>query len=117
MERAPPADVEGAVGPRVGDVDVCMANHHGSASSSTDAWLNAITPEVCVVSVGANGFGHPTAAAMGRLHTHGVQTYWTNLGDDTGAVPDPTFDRVVGNVFITTNGAAYNVNGDSYPTD
>jgi beta-lactamase superfamily II metal-dependent hydrolase len=102
--------VEGAIGPQVGDVDVCKVNHHGSATSSTDAWLNAITPEVCVLSVGNNGFGHPTAEAMGRLHAHGVETYWTNAG--SGVAADPTYDQVVGDVVITVAGGSYSVNGD-----
>ena len=70
-------DIESVVGPEVGDVEVCKVNHHGSASSNTDAWLNAISAEVCVLSVGANPYGHPTAAAMSRIHARAIDTYWT----------------------------------------
>jgi competence protein ComEC len=110
-----PDDIEGIVGPEVGDVEVCKVNHHGSASSSTDAWLNAITPEVCVLSVGANGFGHPTAEAMGRMHAHGIETYWTNAG--SGVAPDPTYDRVLGDVIVTVVGSSYSVDGNVYTAE
>lgn len=106
-------DIESVVGPEVGDVDVCKVNHHGSASSSTNAWLDAISAEVCVLSVGANPYGHPTAEAMGSTHAHGIETYWTNTGD--GALPDSTYDQVVGDVVITTTGGGYSVNGDRTP--
>ncbi|MEX0683575.1 MAG: MBL fold metallo-hydrolase [Dehalococcoidia bacterium] len=73
-----PGDISGAVedivGPEVGNVDVCKVTHHGSAFSNTDAWLDAIAPEVCILSVGNNSFGHPTAEALARLHAHGVES-------------------------------------------
>ena len=67
-------DVESVIGPEVGDVDVCKVTHHGSKTSTTDAWLSATDPEVCILSVGSNSFGHPTSEALGRLHDHGVET-------------------------------------------
>jgi Predicted hydrolase (metallo-beta-lactamase superfamily) len=80
-------DIESVVGPEVGHVDVCTVHHHGSKYSSTDDWLNDLTPAVCVLSVGNNSYGHPTAEALGRLHAHGVQVYWTETG--SGAEPGP----------------------------
>jgi competence protein ComEC len=78
-------DIETVVGPEVGDVDLCKVTHHGSKFSNTDAWLDAISPEVCILSVGNNSFGHPTSEAIGRLHAHGVELYWTNSG--SGVAP------------------------------
>ncbi len=80
-------DVESIVGPEVGHVDICTVHHHGSKYSSNDDWLNDITPAVCVLSVGNNSYGHPTAEALDRLHAHGVQVYWTEMG--SGASPGP----------------------------
>jgi len=115
-------DVETTVGPLVGDVEVYKVHHHGSAYSTNDNWLAATTPEVGIIQVGTgNTYGHPTAAALGRLHAHGVRTYWTETG--AGASPDPTWDKVANETIVVQAdpGAtdSYTVSGpgfsDSYP--
>jgi len=109
-------NVESTVGPEVGDVEVYKVHHHGSATSSYDAWLNATTPEVAVISLGdGNSYGHPTAAAVTRLHNHNVKTYWTETG--TGATPVPGWDKVGGTIIIQADpqpGAAYTVSGNGF---
>jgi beta-lactamase superfamily II metal-dependent hydrolase len=92
-------DVESIVGPEVGDVDVCKVTHHGSKFSNTDAWLDAITPEVCVLSVGNNPYGHPTDEALTRLHDRGVELFWTGAG--SGASPGPADHVCDGIVYVT----------------
>ncbi len=50
------------------DSDVLKVPHHGSDSSSTAAFLSAVSPTAAVISVGAdNRFGHPDAAVVKRL--------------------------------------------------
>ena len=47
---------------------VLKAAHHGSCSSTTQEFLDAVNPEVVVISVGAdNRFGHPCAEVLERL--------------------------------------------------
>ena len=47
---------------------VLKAAHHGSATSSSQAFLNAVQPEVVVVSAGRNNkFGHPAPEVVERL--------------------------------------------------
>jgi competence protein ComEC len=47
---------------------VLKAAHHGSCSSTAQAFLDAVAPEVVVISVGAdNDFGHPCAGVLERL--------------------------------------------------
>jgi beta-lactamase superfamily II metal-dependent hydrolase len=108
--------VEAKVGPEVGDVEVYKVHHHGSALSSYDTWLSATTPEVAVISAGnGNSYGHPTAAALTRLHQHNVKTYWTETG--TGATPAQGWDKVGGTIIIEANpgpGAAYTVKGNGF---
>jgi beta-lactamase superfamily II metal-dependent hydrolase len=86
-------DIETTVGPQVGPVEVYKVHHHGSATSSNAAWLAATQPKIGLISIGnGNTYGHPTSAALGRLHTANVHTYWTELG--TGVAPNPSWDKV-----------------------
>lgn len=56
------------------DVDVLVAGHHGSRSSSSDAWLAAVSPDWVVYSVGyLNRFGFPAAEVRARVAAHGAQ--------------------------------------------
>jgi competence protein ComEC len=50
------------------DVDVLQVGHHGSATSSSVAFLESVTPSAAVISVGDdNPFGHPSPAVVERL--------------------------------------------------
>jgi competence protein ComEC len=61
---------------------VLKVAHHGSCSSTTQAFLDAVAPEVVVISVGAdNRFGHPCDEVLERLE--GLPVYRT---DEHGAV-------------------------------
>lgn len=65
---------------RVGQAEVLKVGHHGSAGSSGGHWLDAVGPRVAVISVGPNGFGHPSGAALARLAAHAVDVYRTDRG-------------------------------------
>ena len=116
------ADIETSVAPRVGRVDVYKVHHHASATSSNDAWLATVTPRVGIISVGSdNDYGHPTASCLGRLHAHGVRTYWTEQG--AGVTPEIPADEVAGStvVEVAKDAAEYTVTisggaVDVYPT-
>ena len=49
------------------DADVFIVPHHGSGSSSTSAFMNAVSPQHGVFTVGyRNRFGHPEGEAWKR---------------------------------------------------
>jgi competence protein ComEC len=53
--------------------DVLKAGHHGSRTSSATTFLDAVRPELVVVSAGArNDYGHPHAEVMGRMDARGI---------------------------------------------
>ncbi len=106
-------DIESIVGPSVGDVEVYKVHHHGSSTSTNDNWLNATTPEVGIISVGNNAFGHPTSAVLSRLHNQGVTTYWTNAG--SGVAAQPGLDYIGGSIVIEAlPNTGYSVTGSGF---
>ena len=49
------------------NTDIIKVGHHGSKFSSADTFLSEVSPQVAVISVGANFYGHPTEEAILRL--------------------------------------------------
>ena len=65
------------------DVDVWKVSHHGSKNSGSEEFLSEILPNVSLVSVGRNYYGHPSEEILDRLETIGSQV-WNTL--DSGAI-------------------------------
>jgi len=66
------------------DCDVLKVGHHGSSDSTSQAFLNAVTPEYAVISCGQdNDYGHPAADTLDRLDAAGVKLFRT---DEQGTV-------------------------------
>ncbi len=64
--------------------DLLLVPHHGSRTSSTPAFIEAVAPRIAVFTVGyRNRFGHPRPDVAARYADRGVQILRT---DRTGAV-------------------------------
>ncbi len=58
--------------------DVLKVPHHGSKTSSTSRFLEAVDPAVAFVSAGRfNAFGHPHRSVIRRYHTRGIRVFQT----------------------------------------
>jgi competence protein ComEC len=76
---------------------ILKAPHHGSATSSTEAFLRALNPRVVIFSAGrANRFGHPAPMVVERYRAMGV-TMFSTASD--------------GAVVIDTNGETVRMSG------
>ena len=60
--------------------DLLKVAHHGSAYSTSEAFLSAVTPQHSVISVGAeNAYDHPSEETLGRLDASGTAVHRTDL--------------------------------------
>jgi len=62
----------------VGDLDILKVAHHGSRFSSSIDFLNALKPEVAVIEVGKNSYGHPTSRVLDSLENIGTKVFRTD---------------------------------------
>nr|WP_209847143.1 DNA internalization-related competence protein ComEC/Rec2 [Paenibacillus sediminis] len=61
-------------------VDIMKIAHHGSKTSTSEAWLKYWRPRVSVISVGAsNTYGHPNPTVVNRISNEGSLIYRTDL--------------------------------------
>lgn len=58
--------------------NVLKVGHHGSDTSTTSEFLNAVNPTYSVISVGKNGYGHPTETVLNRLKEHSSEIFRTD---------------------------------------
>lgn len=64
--------------------DVLKVGHHGSDTSSTKRFIEAVKPSYAVISVGANNpYGHPASATLDLLQNMKAEIWRT---DDKGTV-------------------------------
>ena len=61
------------------DIELLVAGHHGSASSTSAELLEAVMPEYAVISVGYNSYGHPAPETLDRLAQAGCAVWRTDL--------------------------------------
>jgi competence protein ComEC len=71
--------------------DLVKVPHHGSKTSSTDAFLDRVQPKYAVVSVGVRSrFGHPNKEVVDRYAQRGIKLYWTGRDGMVTAKTDGT---------------------------
>jgi len=69
--------------------DILKVAHHGSKSSSSELFIEKVQPQVAVISVGQNLFGHPHQEVIDNLNNNDCKLYRTDQN---------------GTVLITSNG-------------
>ncbi len=69
--------------------DVLKIGHHGSRTSSSKEFMDAVSPEYAVISCGEdNEYGHPHAATLNTLRSMGVKVFRTDEQGSLIAVSD-----------------------------
>lgn len=73
-------DLIQAYGDAILDCTLYKVGHHGSNTSTSLAFLQAVTPEYAVISCGAaNSYGHPFGEVIARLESVGATVLRTDL--------------------------------------
>ncbi len=75
--------------------DVLKLGHHGSSTSTSEAFFDAVSPKIGIISCGTgNSYGHPHKETLQLLNQSGIDFYRTDL---------------LGNIVVTSNGTTLQV--------
>lgn len=87
------------------DSDVLKVSHHGSNSSSSEDFLQTVSPKYAVISVGVgNDYGHPNYEVLKRIENCGAKTLRTDRDKDIIFIAGNVYDlKILNNRFYITN--------------
>lgn len=60
------------------ELEILVAGHHGSKTSTCEELLAATRPSIVAISVGENAYGHPSQEVLTRLEEYGCLVYRTD---------------------------------------
>ena len=63
-------------------IDILKVGHQGSKTSTSSELLQQITPDVAVITVGPNNYGHPSPLIVDRLQQAGAEVLRTDRQGD-----------------------------------
>ncbi|MBM7551683.1 S-layer homology domain-containing protein [Thalassobacillus pellis] len=81
------------------EAEILKVGHHGASTSTSEAFLAEVNPEVGILSYGENSYGHPESEIVDRLRDHETALYSTCHQ---------------GTITVTTNGSGYDVNAEPF---
>ena len=77
--------------------DILKVAHHGSKTSSTKEFINAVNPKYAVIGVGKdNKFGHPSEKTLENLNDKKVKVYRTDISGEIVIITDGNNVRIEG---------------------
>lgn len=72
--------------------DILKVGHHGSTTSTSDAWLDAVDPDIAAIEVGSgNPYGHPHQEIINRLESRNIEI-WRTDQDGTFVITTDGFE-------------------------
>ncbi len=73
------------------DIEILKVGHHGSRTSSSQAFLDIVQPEIAIYMAGAdNQYGHPHQETLAALEQVGAVVYGTDIHGTIIVVTDGT---------------------------
>lgn len=64
------------------DIEILKVPHHGSRTGMTEEYLDRVSPELAVISVGKNSYGHPSTEILELLKDKNTKTLRTDEEGD-----------------------------------
>jgi competence protein ComEC len=64
------------------NADVLKVAHHGSKYSSSEEFVASVLPEIAVIQVGKNSYGHPAQDVLDRLEKYDINILRTDKNGD-----------------------------------
>lgn len=89
------------------DVAILRVGHHGSRTSSAPDFLQSLQPEVAIISVGSNSYGHPHCDTLVDLTQSSELVLQTETGNTEYCEPHDNVVVANDTILITVNGADY----------
>ncbi len=90
--------------------DILKVAHHGSRYSSCEKFIEAAAPEIAVIQVGKNTYGHPSEEVIKRLEEYKI----TVLRNDNMGAVGIRADKAGGIGIVTMRNSLANTNQDLY---
>jgi len=102
------SNVEGPASAVIGQVEVAIAAHHGSTTSSSSQVVANLAPAMVVQSAGLdNPYGHPTKTVTNRWNTTSTsRVQWCTTDGDTGNGAG-AFTGINGSIVLISDGASF----------
>ena len=70
------------------DSDVLKVGHHGSKTSTAEEFIEKVSPELAIIQVGENHYGHPHPETLATLEKFGINILRTDLDGDIKIISD-----------------------------
>lgn len=71
------------------DSDILKVAHHGSKTSSSEEFIEKVSPEIAIIQVGKdNSYGHPRQETLETLNKYGIKIFRTDQDGDIKIISD-----------------------------
>lgn len=88
------------------DIDVLKVGHHGSNTSSTEAFINKVLPEISIISVQNGVYNNvPSKDVINRLEENNNQVYRTDMDGTIWLSSDGVTNKITTLNQLNLNGA------------
>lgn len=87
-------DIQNQIRSLESDVDVLKVPHHGSIGAVDDEFLDLIKPELSIIMVGKNSYGHPSKKVIEQLRNSGSRVLRSDLDGEVEVITDGTSWKV-----------------------